>query len=147
MAATAIATNLATWLQDVGRWLGAETASEFDLARLAEDGLPTGIVGLMTEQGLTSKEVYSIVIPERTLKHRKSRKERLSRDESDKAIRAARLLARAQSIFGNHDKALVWMRQAKQRFGGRTPLDLITTEAGGRVVEEMLIQIDEGMFA
>jgi uncharacterized protein (DUF2384 family) len=39
------------------------------------------------------------------------------------------------------------MRQPKQRFGGRTPLDLLSTEAGGRLAEEMLIQIDEGMFA
>jgi putative toxin-antitoxin system antitoxin component (TIGR02293 family) len=142
-----LATNATTWIENVGRWLGTRPDSEFDLARLAEDGIPVGVVGVMTEHGLTSKEVYSIVIPERTLKHRKSRKERLSREESDKAIRTARLLARAQSIFGSQEKALLWMRQAKQRFGGRTPLDMLTTEAGGRLVEEMLIQIDEGMFA
>ena len=136
-----------TWLENIGVWLGTQTDSEFDLAQLAEDGLPIGIVRVMTDRGLTTKEVYSIVIPERTLKHRKSRKERLSREESDKAIRTARLLARAQSIFGNQEKVLLWMRQAKQRFGGRTPLDLLSTEAGGRLVEEMLIQIDEGMFA
>jgi putative toxin-antitoxin system antitoxin component (TIGR02293 family) len=140
-------TNPMTWLENVGQWLGTQTDSEFDLAQLAEDGLPIGIIRVMTDHGLTSKEVYSIIIPERTLKHRKSRKERLSREESDKAIRTARLLARAQSIFGNQEKALLWMRQAKQRFGGRTPLDLLSTEAGGRLVEEMLIQIDEGMFA
>jgi putative toxin-antitoxin system antitoxin component (TIGR02293 family) len=142
-----IATNATTWIENVGTWLGTQPDSEFDLARLAEDGVPIGVVRVMTDHGLTSKEVYSIVIPERTLKHRKSRKERLSPEESDKAIRTARLLARAQSIFGSQEKALVWMRQTKQRFGGRTPLDMLTTEAGGRLVEEMLIQIDEGMFA
>jgi putative toxin-antitoxin system antitoxin component (TIGR02293 family) len=135
------------WVENMGQWLGTQPGSEFDLARLAEDGLPVAVVRVMTENGLTSKEVYSLVIPERTLKHRKSRKERLSREESDKAIRTARLLARAQSIFGSQEKALLWMRQPKQRFGGRTPLDLLSTEAGGRLAEEMLIQIDEGMFA
>ncbi len=142
-----MATNPVTWLSNVGQWLGTQPNSEFDLARLAEDGLPTDIVRVMTDHGLTTKEVHSLVIPERTLKHRRSRKERLSCEESDKAIRTARVLAQAQSIFGNQEKALLWMRQAKKRFGGRTPLDLLSREAGGRLVEEMLIQIDEGMFA
>lgn len=142
-----MSTNPVIWLENVAQWLGSQPGSEFDLARLAEDGLPTGVIRVMTDRGLTPKEVHSIVIPERTLKHRKSRKQRLSRDESDKVIRTARLLARAESVFGSHEKALLWMRQGKQRFGGRTPLDLLSTEAGGRLAEEMLIQIDEGMFA
>lgn len=142
-----MAANHATWFENVGQWLGASPDSEFDLARLAEDRLPTGVIRVMTDHGLTSEEVHSLVIPERTLKHRKRRRERLSRAESDKAIRTARLLARAQSIFGSQKMALLWMRQAKQRFGGRTPLDVLSTEASGRLIEEMLVQIDEGMFA
>jgi putative toxin-antitoxin system antitoxin component (TIGR02293 family) len=142
-----LATNPTTWLENIGQWLGTQPSSEFDLAKFAEDGLPTDVIRVMTEQGLTVKEVRLLVIPERTLKHRRSRKERLSRQESDKAIRTARVLAQAQLIFGSLDKALLWMRQEKQRFGGRTPLDLLSTEAGGRLVEEMLYQIDEGMFA
>ena len=30
---------------------------------------------------------------------------------------------------------------------GRSPIQMLATEPGGRLVEEMLIQIDEGMFA
>ncbi|MDX1982407.1 MAG: MbcA/ParS/Xre antitoxin family protein [Bryobacteraceae bacterium] len=66
---------------------------------------------------------------------------------SDRAIRAARILARAQSTFGNPEKALVWMQEPKRRFGGRTPLEMLANEAGERLVEEILVQIDEGMFA
>jgi uncharacterized protein (DUF2384 family) len=39
------------------------------------------------------------------------------------------------------------MRQPKRRFEKRSALELMTTETGGRLVEEMLIQTDEGMFA
>jgi uncharacterized protein (DUF2384 family) len=39
------------------------------------------------------------------------------------------------------------MREPRARFEGRTPLEMMVTEAGGRLVEEMLLQIDEGMFA
>jgi putative toxin-antitoxin system antitoxin component (TIGR02293 family) len=101
----------------------------------------------MTQHGLTRDEVHSLVIHRRTLKHRKSNHQRLSKEESDRAIRAARILARAQATFGAPEEALSWMRQPKSRFEGRTPIQMMTTEAGGRLVEEMLVQTDEGMFA
>ncbi len=132
---------------EVGEWIGSEPASEFKLATLAEEGLPIGVVKVLVEHGLSNGEVYSIVIPQRTLKHRKSRQERLSREESDRAIRAARVLSRARNVMGTDAEALAWMREPKQRFEGRTPMQMLNTESGGRLVDEMLIQIDEGMFA
>ncbi len=130
-----------------GQWIGETPKSEFDFARYAEAGLPTNVVRIMTEHGLTSSEVDALVIPQRTLKHRRSRKQRLSSEESDKAIRLARVLARAAMVFGDGEKALRWMRRPAARFEGRAPMQMLATEAGGRLVEEALIQIDEGMFA
>lgn len=135
------------WIEHVGQWIGARPDSEFDLALLAERRLPTDVVDIMTRHGLTSTEVHSLVIPLRTFKSRTNRRERLSREESDRAIRAARVLAQAESTFGSPQKALAWMRDPKARFGGRTPMELLESESGGRLVEEMLVQIDEGMFA
>jgi putative toxin-antitoxin system antitoxin component (TIGR02293 family) len=128
-------------------WLGARFASDLELASLAESGLPLTTVNRMTEHGLTREEVHHLVIHRRTFKHRKSKKQKLSKEESDRAIRAARILARAQAVFGDADSALRWMRQPKMRFEGRTPIQMMSTEAGARLVEEMLVQIDEGMFA
>jgi len=128
-------------------WLGPRVESELGLASLAERGLPLTTVSRMTRHGLTRDEVHSLVIHRRTFKHRKSNKQKLSQEESDRAIRAARLLSRAQATLGDAASALQWMRQPKARFQGRTPLQMMVTEAGGRLVEEMLLQIDEGMFA
>jgi len=128
-------------------WLGPRVESELGLASLAERGLPLTTVSRMTRHGLTRDEVHSLVIHRRTFKHRKSNKQKLSQEESDRAIRAARLLSRAQATLGDAASALQWMRQPKARFQGRTPLQMMVTEAGGRLVEAMLLQIDEGMFA
>ncbi len=49
--------------------------------------------------------------------------------------------------FGAETAALNWLRAPKRRFEGRSPIQMLSTETGGRLVEEMLIQIDEGMFA
>ena len=44
-------------------------------------------------------------------------------------------------------KAGRWLRKAKSRFGGRSPLEMLRTEAGARLVEEMLLQLDYGFVA
>jgi putative toxin-antitoxin system antitoxin component (TIGR02293 family) len=104
-------------------------------------------VNRLARHGLTRDEVHSLVIHRRTFKHRKANHQKLSKEESDRAIRTARILARAEATFGGSVSALEWMRQPKLRFEGRTPIQMMTTEAGSRLVEEMLVQADEGMFA
>jgi len=128
-------------------WLGARFASELELAALAERGLPLTTVGKMTKHGLTRDEVHALVIHRRTFKHRKSSHQKLSREESDRAIRTARILARAQATFGDSEAALEWVRASKVRFEGKSPIQMMSTETGGRLVEQLLVQIDEGMFA
>jgi len=93
------------------------------------------------------KDLLEVVIPARTLKHRRQRQEPLSLDESDRLARVARVYALAVRVFGNPEKARRWLSKPKIRFDDQTPLAMLRTDLGGRQVEEMLIQIDEGMFA
>jgi putative toxin-antitoxin system antitoxin component (TIGR02293 family) len=131
----------------VQEWLGSKVNSDQDVVELVEAGLPLRSVQWLLDRGLTKDEVFSTIIHERTLKHRKSRKQPLSVEESERALRAARVLALAESVYGTREKALQWMRTSKRRFKGQTPFAMISTEPGGKLVEEMLYQIDEGMFA
>jgi putative toxin-antitoxin system antitoxin component (TIGR02293 family) len=136
-----------TLTQDIGDWLGEEIDSELALAKAVHQGLPLSVFATFLKHGLTNEEVHKIVIPARTFKHRKAKVMPLSVDESDKAVRAARVLVYAEKTFGSRDKALSWMRQPKKRFEGEAPMQMLQTGAGARLVEEMLIQVDEGMFA
>lgn len=113
-----------------------------------EAGLPVEtMASFVAASGLPLKEIYEVVIPARTLKHRRSRQEALSRDESDKLARLVRVFDFAVKVLGNAEKALRWLSGPKARFDERTPLQMLRTEIGGRRVEELLGQIDEGMFA
>ena len=87
------------------------------------------------------------IIPPRTLSHRKSKGERLTLDESDRAMRVARLIALADAVFGDHTKALVWLGAPAGLFSGKSAFELMVSEAGARLVEEALLRIDEGYFA
>lgn len=118
-----------------------------DLARLAEERLPLTTVDALASHGVTDEEIYRFVVPRRTLLHRRTRQEALTQEESDRAIRLARIASLAEEVFGDDGKASRWLRKAKSRFEGRSPLDLLRTEAGARIVEEMLLQIDYGYFA
>ncbi len=96
---------------------------------------------------LTRPEISHLVIPARTLSHRIAHDEKLTVDESDKLLRVARLIDHAIRVFGDKDKAQAWLRRPNPRFDGEPPLEMARTEHGARLVEEALIQLDEGIFA
>jgi putative toxin-antitoxin system antitoxin component (TIGR02293 family) len=127
-------------------YIGVTPKSELDLAEIVENGLPVDNLALLKLQGLTFTEVSEIVIPARTLKHRRARGENLSHEESDRLVRVARTIALADEIFGDHSKALLWLRTDDDRLGGRRPMSMLQTDAGGRVIESLLWQIDEGVY-
>ena len=121
--------------------------SDQDLVKVVEAGLATGAIDGLRRSGLTDDEIYSLIVPRRTLTHRRTRREALSREESDRAVRLARLGALAEHVFGDSKRAWHWLRVEKRQFRGRSPLQLMITEAGARLVEELLYRIDEGTAA
>jgi putative toxin-antitoxin system antitoxin component (TIGR02293 family) len=118
-----------------------------DVMALVEQRLSARVIDHLRSSGLTDEEIYSLVVPRRTLTHRRARREALSRDESDRVVRVARVLALCVEVFGEPQRGWRWLRAAKRQFRGRAPLDLLVTEAGARLVEELLYRIDEGMAA
>jgi putative toxin-antitoxin system antitoxin component (TIGR02293 family) len=119
--------------------------SDKDLERLVEQRLPTTIISSLLGHGLTEPEIHAVILPRRTLSHRKAKREDLTREESDRAVRLTRILALAEVVFGDLEKSFRWLRTGKSRLDGRSPLGVVASEAGARLVEEMLYQIDEGM--
>lgn len=122
--------------------------SEYDLALLVENGLSSESLAVLRSKGMTFTEISDLIISARTLQHRKAKGiTRLTNDEADRVLRVARVLALGDRTFGDHEKALAWLRMKDDRLRDRTPLSMLQTEAGGRLVEEMLWQIDEGVYS
>jgi putative toxin-antitoxin system antitoxin component (TIGR02293 family) len=134
--------------QMVGRKLGvSRIRSDRDLAELVVRGLPATAIKSLVRGGLSDAEAYRLIVPRRTLAHRVAKHQPLSKDESDKAVRVARITAMGELVFGESERAWRWMRKPKRRFGGQTPIEMLATEAGARLVEEMIAQIDDGLAA
>jgi putative toxin-antitoxin system antitoxin component (TIGR02293 family) len=131
----------------MGDWLGLQPlATEDDILRVVEGRLAPSVIKRLAALGLERSEIDAVVIPSRTLQHRRSRREKLTIEESDRVVRLIRALSLAGSVYGGRERALAWLRKPHPRLDGRTPLSLLKTDTGARIVEELLIQIDEGMF-
>jgi putative toxin-antitoxin system antitoxin component (TIGR02293 family) len=112
-----------------------------------ECGVPVDTMSdFVSKSGVPLKDIYGIVIPARTLKHRRARKQLLTSDESDKLARLVRIFDQTVFVFGDMERARLWLNKPVYSFENRTPLEMLRTEAGSRLVEERLGQIDEGMF-
>lgn len=122
-----------------------EVASEGDLADVVDQRLPTRTIKSLVKGALDERAVYKLVIPRRTLEHRDEKHELLSRDESDKAVRIARVIALATAVFEDNGRAWAWLLDDDQ-FDGKSPLMKSSTSAGARQVEERLYQIYYGLF-
>ena len=131
----------------IGEWLGVQTpATETEILRIVEGKLAPAVIKRLISLGLERSEIDAVIIPQRTLQHRRSRREKLTVEESDRVLRAIRVLSLAESVYGSRERALAWLRKPHSGLAGRAPLSLLKTDTGSRIVEEMLIQIDEGMF-
>jgi putative toxin-antitoxin system antitoxin component (TIGR02293 family) len=131
----------------IGDWLGVKPpATESEILRIVEGRLAPSIINRLLDLGLERSEIDAIIIPLRTLQHRRSRREKLTIEESDRVLRVIRALSLAESIYASRERALSWLRKPHPQLESRTPLSLLKTDTGSRIVGELLVQIDEGMF-
>jgi putative toxin-antitoxin system antitoxin component (TIGR02293 family) len=127
--------------------LGVDVRSEADLLAVVEHRLPLGALSALTEDALSPEEAERLIIPRRTLSHRKAKKQLLTQVESERAVRVASIVALAEDTFADRDKARAWLRRPTTVFGGKRPIDLLATEIGARLVEQLLYRIAHGIAA
>ena len=118
------------------------------MVEAVKHGVPVKAVHLLIDHNVLSKsEIDFLVMPRRTLDHRKRRKEPLNEVESERLLRIARIIAIAEDTFANSEKAATWLRRPSRLFSGKTPMATADTEAGGRMVEDVLQRIAHGIAA
>lgn len=128
--------------------LRTEVHSDFDLIAAAMDGLSAEAASKLLESGLLAPdELYELVIPRRTFDRRLEEKQPLTVAESDRLLRAARVVVRAIEALGNGEKAAKWLRTPNRSLRGLVPLTLLETDIGARAVERTLGRIEHGVYS
>jgi putative toxin-antitoxin system antitoxin component (TIGR02293 family) len=122
--------------------------NDFDLIEAIEGGLPVAAVESVIRDGtFSASELHELVLPRRTFTHRKQKGQCLTADESDRLTRAVRLASRAEEAIGDRAKAARWLRKPNRALVGKRPLDLLESDVGARMVEQVLGRIEHGLGA
>lgn len=120
-------------------------ASDLSIHCRIEAGFSATLVKALSDIGILSPEDRDTIIPLKTLKAKLANDQCLSAGESDRLFRLAHINAMAEVIFGDARKARHWLSTPKSRFLGKSPKAMLATSLGVHLVEEMLVQIAEGL--
>ena len=125
--------------------LGKDVVSGAAFARKIEQGLPrVTIVRLKRFTHLSDADLAE-VIPRRTLTSIRALK-RLSAEQSDRVARTAGIAVLAQRVFGDAEIAREWLLAPNPALNQEMPLRLLRTGSGAKVVEDVLIRIEHGVY-
>lgn len=67
----------------------------------------------------------------------------MSQEASD---RLERIVRRAAATFGDQGIADAWLREPCGALGGQTPSELLDSDEGAALVEQVLVRIDHGIY-
>lgn len=129
--------------------LGLASVSTRELLDKVEAGLPFAALERFRRNLRVPIEELAVLvqIKPRTLARRRD-EGRLTPEESDRLLRAARVWGRALALFdGDLDAARTWFSTPSPALANRTPRAVATTEVGAREVETLLGRLEHGVFS
>ena len=85
-------------------------------------------------------------LPPRTVYRRVQKRDRLTQEESERSVRVARSLARAQQILGD-EEGRRWLLDGSRALGGEVPLSLLDTADGFTAVMDELGRLEHGVIS
>lgn len=110
-------------------------------------GVPVEMVDDLLDQGIVSRtQIYQLIAPKRTLSYRRSRGEHLTPQESERLLRVLRIVHHAIETFDDEAKAREYLNKPMRRFEGRSCIEMLDTDVGAGLVEELLSRIEHGIY-
>ena len=127
--------------------IGADITNSRELIAAIRRGIPVAAVEHLLKSGrMTLTEINDVILPRKTLEHRR-KIGTLTAEQSDRLLRAARVIADAEETFGSKDKAATWLRRPTTALGGEKPMTLLDTTEGAHQVALLLVRIAQGIAA
>lgn len=132
-----------------GESLGLEPKDTAGLIRRIDEGFAfESLERLAAHTGIGLGLLASLIgIPERTLARRKAAG-RLAPEESERLLRVAGIFEKSVELFeGDVEGAVSWLMTPRKALGDQRPLPYSRTELGAREVENLIGQLEHGVFA
>lgn len=135
-------------IESVGRSVGTDPLGAHFLL---EGGIPNRAIdhlaGCLKVMGQDSLE-QAIGMSLRTLQRKEKKPSGLlSHEQAGRAWQFAELLTKATAVFGTQEEAEQWFERPAIGLNQKRPIDLLTTPAGVKIVEDYLERLAYGVYA
>jgi len=130
--------------------LGSAIESELEAHELLRRGLPRASVDSLIEKLRIIPVVEAseaLGVSPRTLqRHKSDPAAALDVQQSGRAWKFAEILAKATRVLGSQDEAEQWLKRPAIGLNQERPLDLLTTPAGVKLVEDYLGRLEYSVY-
>jgi putative toxin-antitoxin system antitoxin component (TIGR02293 family) len=128
--------------------LRASEHTALDLVPVVREGIRyRSLVDVAKHARISIDElVSSLGIARRTLDRRKA-SGRLDPRTSEKLVRLARVVTRAEEVLGSANAMRAWLRAPNRALGDATPLSMLDTDLGAETVVDLLGRLEHGVYS
>ncbi|HET6765690.1 MAG TPA: antitoxin Xre/MbcA/ParS toxin-binding domain-containing protein [Longimicrobiaceae bacterium] len=124
-----------------------DVTSLSQLRSAVERGLPLAALDRVARhvagKGGDVAAIKHSIVPRTTL----ARRTRLTREESERLERLARIIGMAESVWEDSGLAHEFLHSVQPALGGERPIDLARSDLGAREVEALLMKLEYGLPA
>jgi len=128
--------------------LGVELASSpMAWVRAVEKGFPVSRLERFAREAAPNDSTFKYrIVSKATLARRKeSKRARLSKEESERLTRIAKVFALAEEVWGTPENAIRFMNAPHALLEGESPMDVaLRSEVGAKLVDEILGRLAVG---
>lgn len=133
-----------------GKQVKASQATDISLYHVVSSGQPIASLRAMQRlMGFTHKEISEMMgISESTLLRRyKASKQTLTREETDRLIGIAEVIAHGMDVYESVDLFKQWLHTALPPLGNQKPIELLWSSIGRAKIKDILTRIEYGHYS
>ena len=129
-----------------------------DRVRMVKEGVPAELlVAIAAEMAITKEKLYATIgLPRATADRKVRQQQRLTADESERALGIASLVAQVERVvresgdvrqFDAAKWAAGWLDRPHPALQGERPASFMDTAEGRRIVSDLVAQMQSGAYA
>lgn len=124
-----------------------EPHSSVDLVDLVRNGLPSkGVTSLSHKLGISPGELSKYLhVSLKTLQRYKDKV--LDINMSDRLLTVALVYSKCVDVFGSEKNSVAWLKSPVHALNGARPLDYLDTNAGAKMIMNLLGRIEYGVYS
>jgi putative toxin-antitoxin system antitoxin component (TIGR02293 family) len=122
--------------------------NELDLVVLSREGITkASVVSVSQFLGVSMERMSDLLHTSHRTIQRKRDDESLGIYASEQTIEVAEVLSKGLDLFGTRERLTAWLNTPLWALGGKTPLSLLDTSYGTKLILKELGRLEHGIFS